>query len=508
MKQGGIYLSELVQEFAELDDDQNVLINGIQLDSRKINPGDCFFALSGTITRGTDFIDDAISRGVVAIFVDRSEADLVTNKVVGNIIFIENLLSKVGIIAHRYFGNPTDDLKIFGMTGTNGKTSVSHFIGQAIDNISGKNSSGVIGTLGNGLLGEFASNGMTTPDVISLHKSLFRLNDQGAKAVVIEASSHGLSQQRLNGVNFNVAVFTNLTRDHLDYHGDMQAYGNAKLSLFKSPNLQAAVVNLDDPFSEQIFDTLLQDKSNNIKLIAYTLSEKSHSEINTIRCKKLDVFVTGLEMEIDTPQGSGVIKTDLLGRFNASNLLAALGALLAAGFEFKEALQSLSKVAGVPGRMEAFIQKKQPTVVVDFAHTPDGLENALSTLKEVCKGQLWCVFGCGGDRDQGKRSLMGKVAEQLSDFLIITNDNPRSEDPEMIADQILEGMKKPEKVKMVFDREQALESAIESAQVNDIVLIAGKGHEEWQEIKGQRFPFNDRNVVLNILNAKQAEEGQ
>ncbi|MFK8067633.1 MAG: UDP-N-acetylmuramoyl-L-alanyl-D-glutamate--2,6-diaminopimelate ligase [Gammaproteobacteria bacterium] len=505
IKQGEIYLSELTQGIAKLDSEQNVLITGLELDSRKVKPGNVFFALNGTASNGLDFINDAISKGAIAIFVDSNDADLVKDQISANIIFVGNLISKVGLISHRYFGNSTDEMKVFGVTGTNGKTSVSHFIGQAIDQISGARTSGVIGTLGNGFLGEFVSSGMTTPDVISLHKSLSRLNDYGAKATVIEASSHGLSQQRLNGVKFNVAVFTNLTRDHLDYHGNMKAYGDAKLCLFKSQNLQAAVVNLDDPFSEQILDTLTQDQLNKIEIIGFTFSEKNYPEINTIRCKKLDISVEGLEIEIDTPQGTGVIKTDLLGRFNASNLLAALGSLLAAGYEFKAAIKALSEVTGVPGRMEAFIQKSQPAVVVDFAHTPDGLESALSTLKELCVGKLWCVFGCGGDRDKGKRSLMGKVAEKLSDSIIITNDNPRSEDPEMIADQILAGIKNSDRANVIFDRKQAIEFAINSVQQNDIVLIAGKGHEEWQEVNGQRFPFNDRNIVLNILNTQQAE---
>lgn len=504
MNQGGIYLSELLNEFAVVDADHDIQITGLELDSRKIQQGDCFFAVEGISLHGIDYISDAVSNGAVAVLVDSQDVDLMTENKQGNIIFVDQLAIKTGQIAHRYYGQPTDVMKMFGVTGTNGKTSVSYFISQAIDNISGRGTCGVIGTLGNGLSGDFISSGMTTPDAIQLHKSLSHLHDQGAKAFVIEASSHGLSQHRLGGVDFDIAVFTNLTRDHLDYHGNMQAYGEAKLELFKSPDLQAVVINLDDPFCEKILNTL----SDEVQVIGYTLEQKEYPGITTLYCSQLDVSVSGLSIEIDSQEGSGLLKTNLLGRFNASNLLAALGALMACGFHFKEALEALSKVTGVPGRMEAFIQESKAPVVVDFAHTPDGLTKALETLREICSGKLWCVFGCGGDRDQGKRPLMGGVVETLADSIIVTNDNPRSEDQDLIAKGVISGMKKPGQVKIIFDRKEAIETAISSAQAEDIILIAGKGHEDWQEIKGQRFPFNDRNVVLNILGKYSRQGGE
>ncbi len=508
MNHGGITLSELLNGFTTVDADRDSQITGLELDSRNVHQGDCFIAISGTSSHGIDFIPDAVSNGAVAILVDSEDAHLISEDNQWNIIIVDQLAEKTGEIAHRYYGESTDLMKMFGVTGTNGKTSVSYFISQAIDNISGSGTCGVIGTLGNGLFGEFVSSGMTTPDAISLHQSVSRLRDQGAQATVIEASSHGLAQHRLSGVNFDVAVFTNLTRDHLDYHGDMQAYGEAKLELFKSPDLQAAVINLDDPFSEKIIDEL-SGRSDEVRIIGYSLNpESSHPEITTIHCSKLDVSVTGLIMEVDTPEGSNVLKTSLLGRFNASNLLAALGALMACGFRFQEALDALSEVAGVPGRMEAFVQDSLPPVVVDFAHTPDGLAKALETLREICAGNLWCVFGCGGDRDKGKRPLMGETVEGLADSIIITNDNPRSEDPEVIASGILSGMKKPDLAEIILDRKMAIETAINTAQPEDIILVAGKGHEDWQEIKGQRFPFNDRNVVLNILGKLSEQGGQ
>ena len=506
MNQGGVYLSELLNGFATVDADHDIQITGLELDSRNVHQGNCFIAINGSESHGVDFIPDAVCKGAAAILIDTQDADLVTapfktGSNQANIILVDQLAIKAGQIAHRYYGQPTDLMKTFGVTGTNGKTSVSHFIGQAIDKISGDGTCGVIGTLGNGLFGEIVSSGMTTPDPIHMHLSLSRLHDQGAKAAVIEASSHGLAQHRLSGVDFDVAIFTNLTRDHLDYHGDMQAYGEAKLELFRSPDLKAAVINLDDPFSEKILDAL----SDDIEITGYTLGKKPHSKVPTICCQKINVSVTGLSLEIESPKGSTVLSTNLLGRFNASNLLAALGALMACGFSFEESINALSDVAGVPGRMESFLPERKAPVVIDFAHTPDGLGKALETLKEICAGKLWCVFGCGGDRDKGKRSLMGEVAEKMADLVIVTNDNPRSEDASVIASGILSGMKKPSKVEIIFDRKEAIEAAINAALPEDIVLIAGKGHENWQEIKGQRFPFNDRNVVLNLLSKGRAE---
>ena len=511
MNHGGIYLSELLLGFATVDADHDIQIAGLELDSRNINQGDCFIAINGTDSHGVDFIPDAICKGAAAILVDSKDAQLISDHLkVGNkrnVIFVDQLATKTGEIAHRYYGQPTDLMRVFGVTGTNGKTSVSHFIGQAIDRISGGSTCGMIGTLGSGLFGEFVSSGMTTPDVIRMHQSLSRLSDKGAHATVIEASSHGLAQQRLNGVAFDVAVFTNLTRDHLDYHGDMQAYGDAKLALFKSPDLQAAVINLDDPFSEKILDVLSAREAGEVQVTGYTLASGSTPGITTIRCNKLDVSVNGLLMEIDTPEGSNVLKSNLLGRFNASNLLAALGALMASGFHFQEVLEALSEVTGVPGRMEVLVKESSAPVVVDFAHTPDGLTKTLETLREICAGKLWCVFGCGGDRDKGKRSLMGEVVEKLADSMIVTNDNPRSEDPSLIASSILSGMDKPGQAKVMFDRKLAIETAINAAMPEDLILIAGKGHEDWQEIKGQRLPFNDRNVVLSLLGQKESGKG-
>ncbi len=503
MNHRGVYLSELLKDFAAVEAEQNMQISGIEMDSRNVHQGDCFIAVNGEHANGIDFIPDAICKGAAAVLVDTNDAELIrkyleTETSPWNIIFVDQLDVKAGQIVHRYYGQPTEFMKMIGVTGTNAKTSVSYFIGQAIDNISGSGTCGVIGTLGNGLLGEFISSGMTTPDTICLHQSLSRLRDRGAHATVVEASSHGLAQHRLSGVEFDVAVFTNLTQDHLDYHGDMTSYGAAKLELFKSPDLQAAVVNLDDPFSEKVID-LLREREDEVKITGYTLGKQQYSGIRTIRCSKLKVSANGLSMDIDTPEGSNILKTSLLGRFNASNLLAALGALMACGFRLNDALQALAEVQGVPGRMEAFVQKNQAAVIVDFAHTPDSLSKTLETLKEICKGKLWCVFGCGGDRDKSKRALMGAAAELHADQVIITDDNPRSEEPSIIASRILSGMKKPVNAKVILDRKVAIETAIREAAPKDIILVAGKGHEDWQEIKGQKFSFNDRNVVLNLI---------
>lgn len=499
MTHTGIYLSELLKGFAEVPAQRDQQITGLEVDSRRVKTGDCFIAIAGTTSHGIDYIEEALAAGAVTVLVDPRDAHRLSDEQLRNILFVDQLTRKSGEIAHRFYGQTTALMKTIGVTGTNGKTSVTWFIAQAIDQLVGSGTCGVIGTLGSGLFGEFVSSGLTTPDNIRLHQTLSRLHDQGAQAVAIEASSHGLAQNRLTGVDFDVAVFTNLTRDHLDYHGNMQAYGEAKLELFKSPDLKAAVINFDDPFADRI----LQAVDSNVQVIGYSLNPyQTGVHVPTIRCCNLEVSVKGLRLTIESSDGQDMLECPVLGRFNASNLLAALGALVACGFHFEEAIQALSKVTGARGRMEVFTSDLQPVVVVDFAHTPDGLIKALETLREICDGQLWCVFGCGGDRDTGKRPLMGAAAEELADRVIITNDNPRSEEPAAIAAAILSGMKHPDTATVILERREAIATSIRQAGPDDIILVAGKGHESWQEIGGQRFAFNDRNVVLNFISQR------
>jgi UDP-N-acetylmuramoyl-L-alanyl-D-glutamate--2,6-diaminopimelate ligase len=326
--------------------------------------------------------------------------------------------------------------------------------------------------------------------------------DHKTRAVAMEVSSHGLAQGRVSGVAFDIAVFTNLSRDHLDYHGTMEDYGEAKRLLFQSHGLKAAVINLDDSWGREILAGLPAEA----RVVGYSLDEarapEFPSSVPLIEGRLLAMKSEGLTLDIAAPSGCGTLKTPLLGRFNAYNLLAALGVLTELGMPFAEAVSRLSRVSGVPGRLERFGRRGQSLVVVDYAHTPDGLEQALYALRDVCGGRLWCVFGCGGERDRGKRPLMAQVAEELADRVIVTSDNPRGEDPMAIIEDILAGMRHRERARVEPDRAEAIALALRQASRNDVVLIAGKGHETYQEIAGQRLPFSDREVVCHLLASK------
>lgn len=493
----GVHLSRLLKGLGDLPPHRDLIVDGVQLDSRRIKPGDCFIAIEGTLTHGTSYIPQAIAAGASIILVDTKDVDRVSAESIRSVIFVNGLTEKAGLIAHRFYGDVTDVIKTLGVTGTNGKTSVSCYIAQAIDQLVSHGTCGIVGTLGQGLLGQMKPTGLTTPDVIQLHRALAELHSEGAQAVVIEASSHGLDQARLAGVNFDVALFTNLTRDHLDYHADMQAYGEAKLRLFTRAELNTAIVNCDDEFSRKIIESVHAD----VTVIGYSLGQAATNKRidQLIVAEQLTASIDGIAMRIRLGEQTAVCRVPVLGRFNASNLLAALGGLIACGFEFENSVNALNKISGVAGRMELIKQANQAAVVVDFAHTPDGLEQALASLRGFCKGKLWCLIGCGGDRDRGKRKLMGSTAEAGCDQVILTSDNPRSEEPKAILDEMLGGFKQPENAISMVDRREAIAYAIKHAGKNDVILIAGKGHETWQEIKGEKFPFNDRTIAMAYL---------
>jgi UDP-N-acetylmuramoyl-L-alanyl-D-glutamate--2,6-diaminopimelate ligase len=471
---------------------------GMAVDSRQVCPGDLFCALSGTARHGGDFIAQAVARGAVAVLIDEHRAEAVAGLAVP-IVKVRGLAAQVGRIAARYYGEPSNALRVIGVTGTNGKTSVSHFVAQAL-NRSFAGPAGVIGTIGNGLLNDLRTTDMTTPDAITLQRLLADLRERHAQSVVMEVSSHGLSQQRVSGVGFEVAVFTNLTRDHLDYHGDMAAYASAKALLFQRPELQAAVLNLDDPFGSE----LLAHLAPGVKAIGYGLQPVPAAARLRIaamfRGTECAVLRDGLRLTIEAGATSQVLRSRILGRFNAYNLLAAVATLVALGIPLDDTLRQLQDVTGVPGRLERFGgDGDRPLVVVDYAHTPDGLEQALTSLREVCAGKLWCVFGCGGDRDRGKRPQMGAIAERLADAVVLTWDNPRSEAPERIIDDILSGIADRTRITVMTERRVAIAYAIAQAQPDDVVLIAGKGHESYQEIQGQRIPYSDRVTVAELI---------
>lgn len=470
-------------------------VTGLALDSREVRPGDLFFALTGSATDGRRFVDDALARGARAV-VEEALVAAVAERAGVPIVGVPDLQRRVGLVADRFFGHPSADLWVAGVTGTNGKTTVSHLIAQALTTHGaplGGEPCGVLGTLGYGVFGELHPGRHTTPDAITVHRLLADFRGRGVRHVAMEVSSHALDQGRVSGVAFDVAVFTNLTRDHLDYHGDLKTYGEAKLRLFELQGLGAAVVNLDDPFSASILGRLAPGAES----LGYSLRDEPRARV---RARSLEIGPQGVRMEVVTPVGEGVLASPLLGRFNAGNLLAALGALVTLPVPLPRLLEGLGQARPVAGRMERHGgQGGQPLVVIDYAHTPDALQSVLATLREQTRGRLTCVFGCGGERDRGKRPEMGAVAERLADEVIVTDDNPRREDGAVIVADILAGMAWPDRARVQRDRERAIALALAEAGSEDVVLVAGKGHEDYQEVNGVRRPYSDQAVVGVLL---------
>jgi UDP-N-acetylmuramoyl-L-alanyl-D-glutamate--2,6-diaminopimelate ligase len=471
-------------------------VTGLTLDSRAVRVGEAFLAIRGTVADGRRFIDAALARRAAAVLQEAAEVRLEVRHGVP-LIGIPGLDRQMGLIAERFFGHPSTDMWVAGVTGTNGKTTVTHLIAQAIAGDQSADRAlrpcGLIGTLGYGTFGALQAGRHTTPDAVTLHRLLADLRDRSVRHTVMEVSSHALSQGRVSGVAFDVAVFSNLSRDHLDYHGDLAAYAEAKRGLFRVPGLQAAVVNLDDPLGASI----LADLAPGVEALGYSLGSAHDARV---RATTLEVDARGIRMEVTTPFGTGRLESPLLGRFNAGNLLAALGALIMLGRPLPALLSALGGAQPVSGRMERFGGGEgEPLVVVDYAHTPDALEQVLATLREHCRGTLTCVFGCGGERDRGKRPEMGAVAERLADRAVVTDDNPRGEDANAIVREIVSGMGPTADVRVARDRERAIALALQDSGPGDVVLVAGKGHEDYQEVAGQRRPYSDRAAVRALL---------
>ena len=470
-------------------------------DSRQVVAGDTFVAYPGEALDGRDFIPRAIERGAASVLWERDDFTWRRTWRVKNAP-IENLRRRAGEIASEAYGRPSSHLWTVGVTGTNGKTSCSHWVAQALTRMHRK--CGVVGTLGSGWPGKLEPLVNTTPDALWLQARLRDFVRQRARAVSMEVSSHGLAQDRVSGVEFDVALFTNLTRDHLDYHRTMRNYGSAKARLFRFPTLKSAVLNLDDRFGAQLVRPTQQ---RGIQVLGYGFGRALPSTLRGRRMSRLvgrnlRMSSKGIAFEVTTPWGRSAIESRLIGRFNAANLLGTLAVLLASDSGLDDAVEALQKVTPVPGRTEGFGGGRRPLVVVDYAHTPDALENVLRALRELMSvglrgGKLVCVFGCGGDRDRGKRPLMGRIASTLADEVIVTSDNPRSEDPCSIIDDVLAGISGGAKV--VEDRTNAIRDALAHAGAGDVVLIAGKGHEPYQEIAGIKHPYSDAAVVRAML---------
>lgn len=498
---GTLTLKDTMQE---LLDWLSTVAPGAQLssDSRAIKNGDVFFAfpIGGNAGDGRKHIQSAIEHGAAAIVYDPEGFDWDVAQPIPHQAFPQ-LQSHLGEIANHWYGHADREMLTVAVTGTNGKTSCSQWLAKALS-LTAKPCA-VIGTLGvgnyrAGTLVNLVETGFTTPDAVQLQRCLAELHAAGAGALAIEASSIGLHQGRMNGLHIDVALFTNLTRDHLDYHGDMDAYAEAKAILFDWPQLKTAVVNLDDPYGQILAqrvqgETAPETVSSSGKplVLGYSLEHKEFAGIPVVFADHLRTHHGGTSFHVESPYGSGTVKTHMIGRFNVSNVLGVLSVLLANGIAWNKALSAIEKLESVPGRMQQLGTQGHVMVVIDYAHTPDALEKTLLTLQQVAherQGEVWCVFGCGGDRDPGKRPQMGKVAE-LAQHVIVTSDNPRTENAALIIQDILKGISGTPHV--IEDRANAILYAIRHAGNNDVVLLAGKGHETYQDINGKKWPFSD-----------------
>jgi UDP-N-acetylmuramoyl-L-alanyl-D-glutamate--2,6-diaminopimelate ligase len=488
-----------------------IKVTRLVTDSRAVTPGDTFIAYPGSKADGRQFIKQAIANGANAVIWEAlgfswNDAWQLPN------LAVADLHQHAGEIADYVYGNPSQKMRVIGITGTNGKTSCCHWIAQSFCAL-GKNAA-LIGTLGNGFHSALQPTLNTTPGAIRLHELLADYLTQGAQAVAMEASSHALEQGRVNGVQFDVALLTNLSRDHLDYHGDMHSYAAAKRRLFDWQQLKYAVLNLDDAFGAEIAEQL-QDKG--VEVVGYGLNDAALAlaerlGLRMVYGSALRMDTHGFSLQIHSSWGGGELHNTMIGRFNVVNLLGVMAVLLVSGVTLSNALHELSNISAVPGRMQTLGNGDRPTVVVDYAHTPDALEKVLQAVREVVRreivgthdGKVICVFGCGGDRDRGKRPMMGAIAAKLADVSIITSDNPRSEAPLDIIAAIVSGITSGRMAtngtyQIIEDRASAIAQAVLCAHATDIVLIAGKGHESYQEVRGVKYPFSDAEVAQRAL---------
>jgi UDP-N-acetylmuramoyl-L-alanyl-D-glutamate--2,6-diaminopimelate ligase len=469
-----------------------VVVAGLKLDGREIRQGEAFVAVQGLSSHGLQFVEQALAHGARAVIFDPAEAAPPPLPPGVVAVAVPALKSRLGAIADRCYGSPSHRLSIAGITGTNGKTTCAWLLADASSRLGRK--AGYVGTLGAGFPPALAATTHTTPDVLSVHRLLAGLASAGAQRVALEVSSHALDQQRLAGVRVEVAAFTNLTRDHLDYHGTLQAYASAKRRIFSMPGVSRAVINVGDPAGRDFAAGLPQE----VELIAVAVGGPRPPAARYVHVTSVDSTAAGLHLVLDGPFGVRDLRSPLVGSFNAENLAVVLGLLLAWGHGADEAIAALAAVAAPPGRMEGFRMPGGALAIVDYAHTPDALAKVLESARRHAAGRLRVVFGCGGDRDSGKRALMGEVAERLADEVIVTDDNPRLEDPQHIVRMILEGMRTPDRARVMRDREQAIAAALAGAGAGDVVVIAGKGHEDYQLVGAERREFSDRAAVTRL----------
>ncbi len=498
MSVGSVKLTWLLDGICEVPENDTDVLD-ITLDSREVRPGGLFFALPGGRSHGLDFAADAAARGASAVLWEPGPGSAAP--VLPPAVFaapVADLGNLVGRIADRFFGRPSMQLRIVGVTGTNGKTTCAYLIAQCLERLNFD--AAYMGTIGRGRIGALEVPAHTTPDAVSVHRALAEFKAQGVGVVAMEVSSHALDQGRVDGVRFHSAAFTNLTRDHLDYHPSIQAYAAAKARLFEFEPLQHVIINIGDSFGRELARRFAGRVP--MTLVWIGAGGAPLPAESSLHASEVSVERRGVSMSIDGSFGTLRVSTQLLGRFNAENSLVVLGCLLSLGVPLKDAASALARCTAPPGRMELIEPRVhgKPLAVIDYAHTPDALAKALSSLREHCRGELWCVFGCGGDRDPGKRPMMGAIADELADEIIVTDDNPRSEDPQDIIRGIAGGIK-THGVRVIHDRGAAIAAALNEAGAGDVVLIAGKGHEDYQIYGATRRRFSDRQEALRHLGA-------
>ncbi|NOQ64119.1 MAG: UDP-N-acetylmuramoyl-L-alanyl-D-glutamate--2,6-diaminopimelate ligase [Methyloprofundus sp.] len=486
-----MHLAELLLGFADVQAETDVEITQISLDSREIIQGGVFFAVAGAEQHGLCFAKQVQQQGALAIVYDPAkQGEQLAQSITGIALYaVEELASKLAEIAAKFYAYSAIPLKLIGITGTNGKTSCSQFLAQALEHTA------LIGTLGWGCYASLHNTLNTTPDAFNLHKILAQFVQQGIENVAMEVSSHGLQQGRVNSLSFQGVVFNNLSRDHLDYHGNMEAYFQVKLRLMQWPALQFVVLNLDDDYAGRVLQAVAED----VTVVTYSLQNKIDSRAESLNASNVQYSMAGICCDVSWQGEQVSLSLPLLGDFNLQNSLAVIAVMLLMGKSLTECCHAMNSIKAVIGRMECFQGSVgKPLLVVDYAHTPDALKQVLSTLRRHCENNLSVVFGCGGDRDKGKRQEMGRIAAELADTVIVTDDNPRFEEPTDIIDDIIAGLM-TDSLNVINDRKSAIEYAIKHAAEQDIVLIAGKGHEDYQDLKGVKQPFSDREIVQELL---------
>ena len=489
-------LSRLLAGLAEVPAHLDRMVSGVSSDSRRVQPGQLFLAIRGQRHHGLDFLPTVCAAGAAAVAWEPPFRSSPPEAPVP-LLAVESLGARLRLVGERYYDAPARQLQLVGITGTDGKTSCAHFLCQALDDPGRR--CGYLGTLGYGFPGEFVDTGLTTPDPLQIQAALAALRDHGARLAAMEVSSHALDQGRTEGLPFRVAVLTNLGRDHLDYHGSLEAYRAAKSRLFLDHGPAVAVLNGDDGLGRALLTRLAPERT-----VSYGLGP-SRGRQRWLQGRIQALGPAGLDLRVGGSWGEGRLESPLLGEFNALNLLAVLATLLVLDLPLAEALARLSRITPVAGRMERLEAPGRALAVVDYAHTPEALRHALGALRSHIRGRLWCVFGCGGERDAGKRPTMGAIAEAHADRVIVTNDNPRREIPEAIAEAILAGCRQPQRIPVILDRAAAIATALGEAAPEDVVLIAGKGHEDYQLLGERRIPFSDRDTVRRVWG--EAEHG-